>query len=76
MSDTPPELTPDTERMNFYAFVVENEVAMVYQAPKVNDRLNALLQSPFVVVPVTAEQIAYVRGGWVYNGTDFTNPAG
>ena len=76
MSDTQPEFTPNTEQMNFYAFVVENEVGMIFQAHKWNDRLNSMLQSPFVVVPLTAEQIAYVRPEWVYDGTDFTNPAG
>jgi hypothetical protein len=76
MSDTQPEFTPNTEHMNFYAFVVENEVGMIFQAHKGNDRLNSMLQSPFVIIPLTAEQIAYVRPEWVYDGTDFTNPAG
>ena len=63
------------ELFNSYDFVVDNEIAYVQRLPKDDAFMNAIFQSSPVVVPLTEQQLEMGIGpGWLWDGTEFTEP--
>lgn len=67
-----PSTNPD--EFEFFAFVVDNEVAVIYPIQKKLELYNAAWSSDPKVIKLTDEQKSRVYSGWVYNGIDFMPP--
>jgi hypothetical protein len=62
------------EEFEFFAFVVDNEVAVIYPIQKTLELYTAAWSSDPKVIKLTDEQKSRVYSGCIYNGTDFVPP--
>ncbi len=62
------------EEFEFFAFVIDNEVAVIYPIQKTLELYTAAWSSDPKVIKLTDEQKSRVYSGHVYNGIDFIPP--
>lgn len=62
------------EEFEFFAFVVDNEVAVIYPIQKAMELYTSAWSSDPKVVKLTDEQKNRVYSGFIYNGIDFMPP--
>lgn len=62
------------EEFEFFAFVVDNEVAVIYPIQKSLELYTAAWSSDPKVIKLTDEQKSRVYSGFLYNGVDFVPP--
>lgn len=62
------------EEFEFFAFVVDNEVAVIYPIQKTLELYTSALSSDPKVIKLTEEQKTRVYSGFLYNGIDFIPP--
>ena len=62
------------EKYEFFAFVVDNEVAVIYPISKELEMYTAAWSSDPKVIKLTDEQKSRVYSGFIYNGVDFVPP--
>lgn len=65
---------PNSENSNYYAFVVEDEVAFVMPVPKSIEHMNAVFASNPVVLLMPAEIVGEINFGWKYIDGEFVPP--
>ena len=75
MSDTPappPNPFESPSEYEFFAFVVDGEVALKIPVHNQVEQMVAALSSDPKVVKLSSADKLMVREGWIYNGTEFT----
>jgi hypothetical protein len=73
MSDFPnPAQSP--EAYEFYAFIVDNEVAVVMPVSSAMPLHNAVFSSDPIIKKLSSEQKNIVVQGWTWDGTEFVAP--
>lgn len=63
------------DRVVYFAFVVDGEVTHLHAVSKEIEMIVASMSSDPKVIRLTDDQAVKVKGGWYYDGSEFTEQA-
>lgn len=68
------DISFNSDNFNYYAFVVDGEVAFVMPVSVNQEHINAVFASEAVVYAVSADKKGEVKVGWTYADGEFSPP--